>query len=329
MQIPFLFDWKKSKAHHELLSRFITCESINYFTQDETVFSAWKEALGESPEKAIKRFINEEYLTKAEPSAVLDKVYKLPDLKSFCAERGLKVSGKKSELIERLMRIDESGLREITSQKPIYSCTQKGLAIAKAHISIKEKAQQGVAEALKKRDYFQAATLMIDFEKQQVFPRGMGINWKTINPKEFVQGLKQLFETTPDILLHIPEEKLNLLKEYAGAAYLWGGKAKLPSNMENVSEKYDNEVCLNMLTIYAMQRNTLANYGKNSDVVKGVRILLADDDACEECKKIGNKTYLIESGNIPQLPYYRCSNKKGCRCCYLPVTIGSRELRNV
>lgn len=65
MQIPFLFDWKKSKAHYELLSKFIKCESFDKLTKDEYWASAWKEVLKESPQKAIERLIKEGYLENA------------------------------------------------------------------------------------------------------------------------------------------------------------------------------------------------------------------------------------------------------------------------
>ena len=113
MQLPFLFNWKKSKAHFELLSKFIKCESLEHFTDNNQRLSGWSEVLKESPKKSIQRFINEKLLQEANLHDSLESLLRGNELKALCSERGLKVSGKKSELVERLIANDELGMKKL------------------------------------------------------------------------------------------------------------------------------------------------------------------------------------------------------------------------
>jgi len=69
------------------------------------------------------------------------------------------------------------------------------------------------------------------------------------------------------------------------------------------------------------QRN-LAQY-RESDVVTGVRILLASD-ACPACKSFAKIIYPIDK--VPALPHPECTNPKACRCSYASVTKTYEEI---
>jgi hypothetical protein len=58
---------------------------------------------------------------------------------------------------------------------------------------------------------------------------------------------------------------------------------------------------------------------KKSGVVKEVKILCNQKDSCEVCKKQNGKNFSIEKAVFQKpIPVENCTNKYGCRCCYLP-----------
>jgi hypothetical protein len=66
------------------------------------------------------------------------------------------------------------------------------------------------------------------------------------------------------------------------------------------------------------RKRALENYRRNSNVVTGIEILVAPD-SCEACKELTGKKFTLE--NVPDLPNLNCTHEKGCRCCYIPITI--------
>lgn len=327
MQLPFLFDWKKSKAHYELLSKFIKCESFDKLTQDDYWASAWKEVLKESPQKAIERFIKDGYLETAKLPEALDYLYKATELKAFCSERGLKVSGRKAELIERLIAADKENMTQKIGKARLYCCSDVGRVIAEEYITKKrtdkENAQSITIDALKKKDFLRAAKSMIDYEAQQVFQRGMGINWKNVDASEYTRGLTTLFTSSPRILSDVSIENLEHIRQAAGFNYLWGQRnLDLISGFSDFSTRFDNDSCVDMMTSYVLNQATLTDYKNESDIISGVEILTCNDDfVCPECKKIASKKYKI-SGVIPELPYPGCTSEHGCRCTYTAIVKG-------
>lgn len=53
------FNWKGSEGHLFLLSKFIRAQESKYFYSNQEY---WGRILDESPQKAIKRFVEEEML---------------------------------------------------------------------------------------------------------------------------------------------------------------------------------------------------------------------------------------------------------------------------
>jgi hypothetical protein len=74
---PLNSNWKNSKAHLLLLSKFIHGQTIDHFISS----ADWKRALNESPQKAIKRFINEGMLINADLHTLVSYKYKITELK--------------------------------------------------------------------------------------------------------------------------------------------------------------------------------------------------------------------------------------------------------
>ena len=176
------FDWQKSKAHWLLLSKFITPRCPDDFTRTDD----WKNVLGEVPIKAIKRFVDAGLLTKGDLHAHLSYKFTVTQLKDMLKQAGLSVSGNKDELIERLVQKDEPGMEKRVAGLNVLICTQKGMEFANQYLTSEEAkrglAEQQVMEYIMRGQYKEASIAVAAFEAEQVFSRGMNMDWEHHNP---------------------------------------------------------------------------------------------------------------------------------------------------
>lgn len=307
----FGFDWEKSPAHLLLLSKFRKPRAIDDFSQSDT----WEAVLNEAPKKAVKRFISEGLLKQASLNGLLDYKYKVSELKLMLEQRGLPVSGRKAGLIERLVESDPDGMRKVVRGLNVLQCTEQGRAIAEEYLAQEKEKRARVEEqtlyALHQRKFKKASQMVAAFEAQQVFPRGINIDWKHHNPDQDVAMLKVIFQAKPRILATLNEEQMGHVRLAAGMMYLWGtnqAKAWLPDDLET-DLRMDNDAAARMIVFYAYHQRSIAQYRATG--VKTVRIL-ATGDSCAACKKLARRKYKISE--VPELPYEKCTHEMGCRC---------------
>lgn len=320
-------DWRNSPAHIELLSKFVKPDSM-YSIPESYRNSEWREVLGEPALTVIQRFIAEGYLIRPDLVTLMNYKLTVTDLKSFCKERGLPVSGKKAELIERLITADEPGMQKTVSDLQVFVCSEKGNMLARAYLEMrsreKEEAISLFLENLKKKDFLQAVKTVNKYEARQVFQRGIGINWReealAPNP-HYVSVLKILFEETPTVARRLDPKKLEFLRVVAGFMCLWGSQVDaihLLEGVEEVSEKFKNIDLARLLWSFASNTQELREYRELARATGGkgykVEILTANDEyVCDECKKLAKKKYPV-FGDVPELPSPKCAH--ACRCGY-------------
>lgn len=304
-------DWRKSPAHLLFLSKFRSPQAIDQLPQ----FDAWEVALKESPRKAMKRFLGEGLLEQAGLSGLLDYRYKVSELKPMLKQRGLPVSGRKAELIDRLIEADPEGMRKAVRGLTVLQCTGQGQDLAEGYLA-QEKEKRSRAEeqtlyALQQRRFKEASQIVAIFEAQQVFPRGLNIDWKHYDPSQDVAMLKVIFQAKPKILTTLNDGQIGHLRLVAGMMYLWGKSQAgfwLPDNFE-IDLTMDSNTAARMITFYAYHQRNITQY--RAAGVKTVRIL-ATDDSCAACKKLARKRYKISE--VPELPCEHCTHEMGCRC---------------
>ncbi len=315
------FDWKKSKAHLLLLSKFIQAHRPDDFAKSADWENIWKNVLGEPSKQAIKRFVDEGMLmTATDLNDLLSYKYKVTELKDMLKQRGLPVSGRKEEMIERLVQADPDGMRKAVAGLTLLKCTQHGHEIAEQYLEAEKekraKVERQVMEYLTRRKFREASLAVAGLEAEQVFPRGIGIDWKRHNPNHDIEMLKTIFESKPKILVRLGNEKLEALRIAAAMMALWGenrAKKWLPDDFETALP-FDNDTTARMFLFYAQHRATLEQ--NRSEGLKHVEVLPAPD-SCESCKKLAGKHYKLNEA--PELPNEHCTHKMGCRCTYLPV----------
>ena len=86
--------------------------------------------LGEPPQKAIRRFAKEGMIRRAGVAQRLARQYRVSDLKLMLKQRVLSVSGRKQDLIARLVKADAKGMEAVVSDVPIFQCSNEGQRVA-------------------------------------------------------------------------------------------------------------------------------------------------------------------------------------------------------
>lgn len=306
-------DWQKSKAHLLLLSKFLEPRSLDNISKSES----WQEVLRESPQNTIDRFLSDGVIVEAGLNEHLAYKFKVTELKTILKRYNLPVSGRKDDLIARLIQADSQGMKDAVADITVYCCTEQGREIAEQYLNDEKEhriqVEQSVREALRGREFQKASQLVATFEAGQVFQRGINIEWKDYDPKQDVVVLGNIFDIVPKALAEIKPEFLEELQIAAGMMYLWGTNrgTQWLSNNADTQIKIDNSVAIGMLHSHAIYLREIADYKRRG--IKRLRILNANDPlVCDECKKLADKTYRLDE--IPSLPYEKCTCEFGCRC---------------
>ena len=300
-----------------LLSKFLQPRTIEDFTKADS----WNEVLKESPQQAIKRFIDDGALIRADLGEHLSYKFKVTELKNMLKQRGLPVSGRKDEMIGRLVQADPEGMKKAIEGLNVIHCSGQGSRLAESYLdSEKEKrakVEQQVMDAIKRRAFQEASRLVASFEAEQVFPRGLNIDWKNDNSSRDVTILNNIFASLPKQLGNLRPELVEQFRVAAGMVHLWGtshGKEWVTTN-ETTGLTFDSDAIIRMLVSYGLYSHEIADYKKIG--VKKVEILTCNDsDVCDACQKLASRTYRLSE--VPEMPYEKCTCESGCRCGIAP-----------
>jgi hypothetical protein len=306
-----------------LLTKFLyPCPPSYYAGQPH-----WAQALGEAPETAMQRLQSEGLLAEPTLPVKMSATLLVPDLKAQLKARNLKVSGRKDELIQRLIEADSVGMENLVAGKQLLVCTQDGKEIAE-QTNAEMAAEKGLAEQevlthLQNERLEAACRAVASYEARQVFPRGLGIEWSKYDPAQDVAKLREILHGRPKFLSRLPKLQMDALRVPAAMMELWGASdcgKWLPSDL-HTPLRVDNDTAARMLVFFAHHRADMAEYRAlaKDGFVKCVEIL-STEDSCEACKKLSKKRYGLNE--VPELPYEHCTNEMGCRCLAQPVFSG-------
>ena len=318
-------DWQQSAAHLMLLSYFTSPrEDYQNGRLGGHTWQEWKMALKESPTNAIERFLDSGALELAGLAQRLAYRYGVSDLKAMLRERGLPVSGRKADLIARLVEKDRAGMQHVVSDLTLLQCSKHGREIVEAFLTLKKekraRVEQRMLDALRKRDLREAANLRVSFEAEQVFPSGLGISWEDYPFREQdVELLRCIFRQKPKIMAQLSDEQLEPLRLAAGMFVLgWNlGQVRdwLPSDLDT-GLGVSNEVAARMLHSHAqflIEMKELRGHAKSGLLQVYIHVLTCNDDhVCAACRKLAARRYTL--GEVPELPYRECTSEDGCRC---------------
>lgn len=310
---PKIKDWQSSPAHLLLLSKFRNGDSPTRYREADH----WEIALREKPITVIERFVQAGMLKPAGLPELVNYKFKAPDLKSMLKASGLKVSGRKEELIQRLIDNDAKLISEAIKDINLYQCTEAGLQLTENHLAAEQakrkSTEREVFDLLAREEHTNAALVVAQYEASQVFPRGLGIDWKNYNTTSDTESLKVIFNSAPEILQHITKTHLTQLRLAAGMMLLWGtNKAKhwLPDSIDT-GIHLDSDAACRMFVFYASHLRNMKHFKEIG--ARTVKVLgTNDENTCSKCREVNDEKYSIESA--PELPYAKCTCPLGCRC---------------
>lgn len=305
-----------------LLSKFQKFQEPQKF---KTEF--WQSIIKKSINKITDNFLENGFLEKADLQTVLVHKCKMDELKRRLKNKNLKTSGKKENLIERLLDCAHNELQKEYATVNLYRCSEVGMILVNQFIEgenrRREESEHIVINELKERNFVKAIREVVKFEASEIVPRGMGIDWKNYNLEQIdVEILTNIFRSKPKILSDVDDDKLEALRIGASMMHLYGAAAAdkwFPTNLV-MKSRFDNNTAARMFLFHAeflREKNDINNSIKSGiATIKQIEII-ASDDSCEECKTMANKKYTLN--NIPELPYEKCTCDLGCRCCISPV----------
>jgi hypothetical protein len=305
-------DWRNSPPHLLLLSHFINKSlPCDYFDPGK-----WEGVLKESPAKAIERFVSEGMLRPAQIHELMDYKFKLSELKLLLKEWGLKTSGSKGELINRLIEHDKKSVCEMTKDVAIFCCAEEGAALASHYLegesATRNNIQKNMIDLLLKQDFAAAVRCVVDYESTQIFPRDIEIGGGRCNVKTSAEYIEEIFQKKPKILDGIDVEGLEKIRVAAAMMTLWAGKsasAWLPGNF-STGIHLDGEVAVRMLISHCNHIRNMESC--RSGPFELFEIIGSNQNACDACKKIIGKMYKFH--DVPELPFPKCTCLIGCRC---------------
>jgi len=122
-------DWRNSPAHTWLLTSFLRPHPADRVLPKID----WVHALDEEPAAAIERFIEAGLLVRAPLLEHLTQKFTVPELKNMLRTRDLPLTGRKDELIARLVLADPDGMTQALGDFTVWVYSDAGRQIAEPH----------------------------------------------------------------------------------------------------------------------------------------------------------------------------------------------------
>lgn len=305
-----------TNAQLEFLSGFL---HGSVFTADGG--SYWTEHLREHPAKTVQRMIDAGMLTTAPLAAKLDGAFKATEIKSLLRERSLPVSGKKADCIERLVAADAAGMEAKVAGITTYVCTDTGMAIAEKYVALEDERNRVARDESWRRlcagDVRGALGVVAEFERAQVFQRGLGVNWHNRPSREDVELTEAILRARPAILKDVVEADWRALQVAAVMLEMWGersAKAWLPETFTGPTNLH-REVAARMVLFAGQHQARLAQYCASG--ISKLEVSGCGESSCPACQQVAGRKY--RTSDLPELPFPRCTSEMGCRCMVLPV----------
>ncbi len=299
-------------------------------------------------ENSIANFVQENLLTEAPLIEKLGQKYRVVDLKPLLARYEVKAKGKKADLLTALVGAAPADeLAKLVVDLKLYKATATGQQKIDAYLEekrhVRESMEADTLAALRRGDATQAASIIARYESQQLFPRGMGIDWSHGMPEDYIEQASYLLEYIYDDLPYSEEQRREigvqlalseLLSENLGEAakrvlIVTNGEFTCASLVKFIRTNPDGIAMMvfdtdNPAEVPPQKLAAVYLRTKQSEVYAerelkelrkhkfgtGITILTANDDhVCRKCNESkGNHRW---SEKLPKIPHHW-----GCRCSY-------------
>jgi hypothetical protein len=306
---PFAPQW--TLANLMLLSGFSRDPAVE--PHDSGVWAdRWKVAVEESQIEAVRRFAEAGLLVPCSLSEHLVWKFSCLRLKQMLRERALKVSGRKSDLAERLSSADPKGGEEAITGLRMWKCSAEGMKLTNLFMELVRETEKAAYEALRSKKCEEAVQIVCDFKDALGFPQ-----MQFFSDRPNLEDVRAVLNGRPGILAGISEEQLELLQIAAGMSSLLFDYHILQRLPEGFSTglAFSNDTAIAMLCSYARIKRQLAQYRKMK--IKNMKIENGNPKVCDVCKALVGTVFLIDEA--PELPHLQCISPSGCHCFLSPV----------
>jgi hypothetical protein len=327
-------NWASSQPHLALLEKFLSAREVK-----SSFLEFWAPAFGMNPRRVIDGLV---------AHGALELAPTVADLKTILSSRGLKVSGKKAELIQRLLEADPKGMEALYAHRMILRCTPAASqAVAEWKVQCMkafETASDNVIAALRSRHFKEAIRTADGYRKNKFEPpihpgvAAMTIKSVPRSIEERAKYLATVFTMRPKILNELqPEQWEGLYLNYA-VWELLGRTAPEKCMPEFTEQDVDDDreddereapekcapgstginamnstTATRMLSFYVKYQSDLARMRESG--IKKAKII--GIGGCEACLALKDKTFRLDE--LPELPYKDCTCEAGCRCTAIAV----------
>jgi len=307
-------NWASSQLHLALLKRFLSAREAKDGFPD-----FWASAFGKSPKRVIDELVAHGALEPLPLQETIESCHTVAELKGMLSSHGLQVSGKKAELVRRLIEADPKGMEQLYVDRIILRCTPAASqAVSRwedERAKSFETATDDMIAALRNR-HFKTAICIADAYRRSKFepPVHPAQEAMTIHPaprsiEERTDDLATVFTMHPKILGGLrPEQWDGLYLNYA-VWQLLGREApeKCMPGFKGIGVM-NSTTATRMLSFYVKHQTDIARWrdlGISKATIIGV-------GGCEACLALKNKTFSLDE--LPELPYKDCTCNLGCRC---------------
>jgi hypothetical protein len=274
-------------------------------------------ALREPVPDAVRRFVEEGFLRLSPVEEKLEAL-RVSELKAALKERQLKVSGRKEELIERLVTQAPPDAKALAAKLPTtYGLTDAAREHVEKYLKWDaERTATAIAEvkgALERGDIDSALRAHAAFVELDAWADPT----EAYPAREHAEFLRAVAVSRPGILRSIPDAQLPQLRMATALTHLFGRDARdaLPVGFAAASH-LDDETAARMMSFYVSREGERKRHAR-SDYSR-VKISTCDDErTCAACKRLAKRTYA--RADVPELPFPACTSPIGCRCLALPV----------
>jgi hypothetical protein len=182
-------NWASSQPHLALLEKFLSAHDAKKCVPD-----FWASAFGMSPQLVIDGLVAHGALEHVPLPDKIEICHTVAELRKILSSRGLKVSGKKADLIRRLLEADPIGIKKLYAHRMVLRCVPAAsLAVSrwKAECATAfETATDDVIAALHNRD-FNAAIRVSDVYRKSKFEPPLDPRVEAMSIKPAPRSIKE------------------------------------------------------------------------------------------------------------------------------------------
>lgn len=305
-KLPADFDWSTSFEHVELLARYVRPGRITKAHGDLLPFTR-----RESIEEALQRLLRAGALVDATTAEAIDELYTTSDLKRVLAESGLKQTGAKRDLVDRVVAAAPPNVLQRVERERVVKCSEQGLMAVRQHQQQRVKDQEAAMEA--------SYRALQDGNLRDALKQAFSFREKYIDPALVArlyeaEYLPRILESCPEALQHLPANELQEARLAAAMAIIWRNDRWLRPDLNWLASLPGDPVAARYIDRNARMLQEARSVLSYNRLVE-LHFEESDFESCDCCRALAGQTFTAH--DLPQLPLRGCTSKRGCQCQFV------------